>query len=82
MQKWQMQQAKARMSELIKLAQHQPQDITLHGKSVAVVLSRAAYDSLARQQPSLVEFMKSSPLWDADDIHFEREPGQTREIAL
>lgn len=40
MHTWQMQEAKARMSEVVKRAQTQPQDITLHGKSVAVVISR------------------------------------------
>jgi prevent-host-death family protein len=39
---WQMQEAKARLSELVKLAESEgPQDITVHGKSVAVVVSRA-----------------------------------------
>jgi len=43
MQTWQMQEAKAKLSELVKRAEADgPQDITLHGRSVAVVLSRAA----------------------------------------
>jgi prevent-host-death family protein len=54
MQTWQMQGAKARMSELIKCAQTQPQDITVHGKSAAVVLSRATFDRLTQTQGSLV----------------------------
>ena len=48
MQTWQMQEAKARMSELVKRAQTQPQDITLHGKSVAVVISRETFDRLSQ----------------------------------
>ncbi len=48
MQTWQMQEAKARLSELVKLAQSEgPQDITLHGRSVAVVLSRSAFERLS-----------------------------------
>ncbi|MES2115304.1 MAG: type II toxin-antitoxin system Phd/YefM family antitoxin [Pseudomonadota bacterium] len=80
MQIWQIQEAKARLSELVKRAQSQPQDITLHGKSVAVVLSREAYDRLACSQGSLVELMAGSPFRGADDVHFEREPGMTREL--
>lgn len=70
---WQMQEAKARMSELVKRAQSEgPQDITLHGKSVAVVLSRETYDQLSRNQQSLTEFMRQSPLYGLEDILFER----------
>ena len=82
MQTWQMQEAKARMSELVKRAQTQPQDITLHGKSVAVVVSREAFDRLLQTQDSLVEFMRRSPLYGADDIGFERDGSLTREMAF
>jgi prevent-host-death family protein len=82
MQTWQMQEAKARMSELVKRAQKQPQDITLHGKSVAVVVSREVFDRLSRNQESLVDFMRRSPLHGADDIEFERDRSETREVAL
>ncbi|MEX0739198.1 MAG: type II toxin-antitoxin system Phd/YefM family antitoxin [Pseudohongiella sp.] len=82
MQSWQLQDAKARLSKLVKCAQSHPQDITVHGQSVAVVLSREAFDRLSSQQQSLVEFMRSSPLYDTDDIHFDREPGLTRDIDL
>ncbi|WP_278362225.1 type II toxin-antitoxin system Phd/YefM family antitoxin [Stutzerimonas kunmingensis] len=80
MQTWQMQEAKARMSELVKRAQAQPQDITLHGKSVAVVISRETFDRLSHTQNSLVDFMQRSPLHGADDVVFERDQSPTREI--
>lgn len=79
MQTWQMQDAKARMSELVKSAQNQPQDITVHGKSVAVVVSRGTFDRMSQAQDSLVDFMQRSPLLDADDVEFERDPSPTRE---
>lgn len=82
MQTWQMQEAKARMSEVVKRAQNQPQDITLHGKSVAVVISREAFDRLSQSQDSLVDFMRRSPLYGADDITFERDQSLTREVAF
>ncbi len=82
MQKWQIQDAKARMSELVKRAQSQPQDITVHGKSVAVVLSREAYDRLSRTGETLVEFMQRSPWYGDDDVVIERTQTATRELEL
>src|SRR6218665_801252 len=62
MQSWQMQNAKARFSELVKhAAQEGPQDITLHGKSVAVVLSRELFDRLSGNEQSLGGFMPAPP---------------------
>jgi prevent-host-death family protein len=80
MQTWQMQEAKARMSEMVKRAQTQPQDITVHGKSVAVVVSREAFDRLSQTQDSLVDFMRRSPLYGVDDLEFERDPSLPREV--
>lgn len=82
MHTWQMQEAKARMSELVKRAQTQPQDITLHGKSVAVVVSRETFDILSQSQDSLVDFMRRSPLYGTDDVTLERDQRLTREIAF
>ena len=70
------------MSEVVKRAQNQPQDITLHGKSVAVVISRETFDRLSQSQGSLVDFMRRSPLYGADDIAFERDQSLTREVAF
>jgi prevent-host-death family protein len=81
MQRWQMQTAKARFSELVKnAAQDGPQDITLHGRSVAVVISREQFDRLFGNQESLVDFMRASPLYGREDIVFEREKGLSRDI--
>ncbi|MDD1612480.1 MAG: type II toxin-antitoxin system prevent-host-death family antitoxin [Methylococcaceae bacterium] len=80
MQTWQMQEAKARMSELVKCAQSQPQDITLHGKSVAVVISRETFDRLSHAKDSLVDFMRRSPLYNADDLVLERDQSLARDI--
>lgn len=83
MQSWQMQNAKARFSELVKhAAQEGPQDITLHGKSVAVVVSRELFDRLSGNEQSLVDFMRASPLSDDDEILFERSRSLPREITF
>lgn len=82
MHKWQVQEAKARMSELIKCAQEQPQDITSHGKSVAVVISREAFDRLSHAEDSFVDFMRRSPLHEAEDVSLERDTSLTREVSI
>ncbi len=84
MQIWQMQEAKARLSELVKRAELDgPQDITLHGRSVAVVVSRAAFERMSGQMASVVDFMRASPLVGLDDdLVFERDASLTRELPL
>jgi prevent-host-death family protein len=81
MSSWQMQTAKARFSDLVKhAAMEGPQDITLHGNSVAVVVSRELFDRLSGNEQSLADFMRASPFFGRDDIEFERNRGLPREI--
>jgi len=80
---WQMQEAKARLSEVVKCAESEgPQNITLHGQSVAVVVSRSMFDRLTGNEHSLVDFMRRSPLVEADDITLERNTSLTRKVSL
>ncbi len=81
MDHWQLQQAKARMSELVKRAQAAPQGITLHGKPVAVVVSQATFDAMSQAKGSLLDFMQASPLAEragTDDLVLERDRSATR----
>ena len=83
MQTWQMQTAKARFSDVVRRAKSVgPQDITVHGKSVAVVVSRELFDRISGNSKSLFEFMQSSPLFAMDDVVFERDQSLTREVNL
>ena len=82
MQNWQIQEAKARLSDLVKLSQKAPQGITVHGKPVAVVLSHEAFEQLSLAKGSLVDFMRASPLYGADDIDFERDRSPARGVSL
>ncbi len=83
MQTWPMQHAKAHMSELVQLATHSgPQEITVHGKPVAVVLSKQAFDQITGAQLNLVGFMQNSPLTDLPDDAFARNTSLTRSIEL
>jgi prevent-host-death family protein len=81
---WQLQEAKAQLSELVKRAVTDgPQEITVRGEPAAVVLSRADYDKLRgkRKSQNLSDFLLSSPLAGLD-IDFERDQSLTREGGL
>ena len=81
MQTWQMQTAKAQFSDLVKRAVDEgPQEITVHGRSVAVVISRELFDRLSGNSESLVDFMGQSPLYGQEDIDFERDRSLPREV--
>jgi prevent-host-death family protein len=84
MRTWQMQEAKARLSELIRCAESEgPQDITLHGRSVAVLLSRVSFEQLSGQGQSLVDFMQASPLVGLEDsLVFDRDKSPARRLKL
>jgi antitoxin Phd len=79
---WQVQKAKARLSELIQEARdHGPQIITKHGAEQAVVLSIAEYKTLLRDgKPSFNEFLLSGPKFE--DFGIERDQDTGREIEL
>jgi len=81
MRTWQIQEAKAQFSELVRDTEKSgPQEITWHGRSVAVVLSKADYERLSSAGRSLVEFMQGSPLFDRDDIDLSRDDSPAREV--
>jgi prevent-host-death family protein len=83
MQMWQMQEAKARLSEVVKCAETiGPQNITVHGQPVAVVISHAMYEKLTGNEQSLVKFMRSSPLYAMEDVPLERDQSPTRKVSL
>jgi prevent-host-death family protein len=83
MQSWQLQTAKARFSEVVKHAADEgPQEITVHGRSVAVVISRELFDRLSGNQNSLLDFMQQSPLYGQEDIAFERDSSLPREVGF
>lgn len=83
MQRWQIQEAKARLSELVKCAQNDgPQAITMHGKPVAVLVSRETFERLSQQGDTLSAFMRRSPLYGLDELEFDRDQSLPREVAL
>ena len=82
MQSWQLQEAKARFSELVRgAAEDGPQTITVRGRRAAVLLSAADYDRLKRPTPSLVELLRASPLAGLDLV-IERDRSPPRGVDL
>jgi antitoxin Phd len=60
---WQMQQAKARFSEMVDRALKEgPQTVTRHGKPVAVLMPAEEYRRLRSHGKSLKELLASAPL--------------------
>ena len=79
---WQLQEAKARLSELIKkVAKEGPQKITVHGAPAAVVISNEEYEHLKQPPGSFVQFMRRSPLYGLK-LDIRRQQTLTRDIDL
>lgn len=69
---WQLQEAKNRLSEVVKAAESKgPQVITVRGKETVVLISMDEYRKLASHKGSLYEFLRKSPLYGAD-LEIER----------
>lgn len=82
MQSWQLQQAKAHLSELVKSASDgKPQEITLRGKPAVIVLSTEQYSKLLKPHVSLVAFLRKSPLVGIE-LTIQRDKSLPREIDL
>jgi len=82
---WQLQAAKARFSEVFRLARSQgPQWVTRSGKEAVVVLASEEFERLTqrkKQSGSLAEFFAKSPLAGLD-LNLDREPDFGRPIDL
>jgi len=79
---WQLQEAKSRFSEVIKMVAIDPQVITLHGVPVAVIVSMDKYERLTKPKKSLLEILRSAPFC-LDELELpEREAEDMREISF
>jgi prevent-host-death family protein len=61
---WALQDAKARLSELVRAAEKEPQIITYHGKPKVEV--RAVDDKAKKKPKTFLELMRSAPPGFAD----------------
>ena len=82
---WQLQTAKARFSEVFRLARSQgPQRITRQGKEGVVMIADEDYEKLiggSHEPKSLWQFFRESPLVGLD-LEFERNTDVSRDIEL
>src|SRR5882724_4197279 len=82
---WQLQTAKAKFSEVFRLARSEgPQRITRQGKEGVVMISDEQYDRLvveSRQPKSIVQFFRESPLVGVN-LDLERDKDKGRDIEL
>ena len=80
---WQLQNAKARFSEVFRKARNEgPQRITRQGKDGVVMIAEEQYERLvgkSRQPKSLVDFFRNSPL---RGVNLDRDPDPGRDIDL
>ena len=80
---WKLEDAKARFSEVVRLAATQgPQLVTIRGKQAAVILAPEEYERLLpkpKEHQPLVRFLQGLGL---DQIEIEREKDRGREIVL
>jgi prevent-host-death family protein len=79
---WQIQEAKARFSELVKEVELDGcHTITRNGKPVAVILSTEEFERMTQKKNSLVEFFAESPLPEIE-LDLERSQDLGRDIEL
>jgi antitoxin Phd len=80
--RWQLQEVKARLSEVVKTAAKEgPQEITVHGETAAVLLSGKDYARLAKPKPRFLEFLRRSPL-AGTDLKVVRDRSRDRPVDL
>lgn len=81
---WPLQDAKARLSELVRRARSEgPQHVTVHGRDEVVVIAADEYRRLLgdRSGRALVEAMQASPCREIE-FDAERLPMPVRDIEL
>jgi len=84
---WQVQTAKARFSEVFRLARTTgPQRITRQGKEGVVMISEEQYERLtakSHQPKSLVQFFRESPLVGVElDLERDKDPGRDIDLGV
>jgi prevent-host-death family protein len=76
---WQIQEAKQRFSEVIRLTEADgPQIVTRHGQEIAVIISITEYRHLRGPDTEFKDYLRSGP--DLDDLDLSRPGDGPREI--
>jgi prevent-host-death family protein len=80
---WQLQEAKARFSELVRRAEGgEAQVVTKHGVPHVVVVDVATYERLTASGGGLVDAILAAPRFEADELPLERDPSPGRPVDL
>jgi len=82
---WQLQDAKARFSELVKRAREcGPQHVSVRGVPAVVVVSEEEFARLTSSRPSIVDHILDGPPWPDDvvDIINTRPRDTGRDVVL
>ena len=80
---WQLQEAKARLSEVVRRAVDEgPQHVSVRGEPAVVVLSEKEYRQLTSKRPSIVDHILAGEPWPDDlvDAINDRPHGPDRSI--
>ena len=78
---WQVQDAKARLSEVIERARTEgPQTITRHGTERAVLLSIEDYRALAAHKPDFKAHLLGGPKIDDFSVERARDTGRSVDL--
>jgi antitoxin Phd len=79
---WQIQEAKAKFSEVIEEASRKGyQTITKRGEPIAIIISKREFDKITQSDGSLLEFFMSAPFSDIE-LDIQRSRDLPREIDL
>ena len=77
---WQLQEAKQRFSEVVRLAiEEGPQTVTRHGHDAVIIVSAADFSGMNKRR-DFKEFLLSAP--DLDVLDLERDQSMPRDIDL
>jgi prevent-host-death family protein len=77
---WQLQEAKAKFSELVQKAIDEgPQTVTRHGHDAVVVISVEEFRLMQKRQIDFKEFLASAPL---EGVDLERDRDYGRDVDL
>ena len=79
---WQLQEAKARFSELVTEVEHDGyHTITKNGRPIAILLSKSEFEKTRMLKNSLLDFFRESPLSEID-LDIERSKDLGRNVDL
>ena len=78
---WQLQEAKAKFTQLMNEAKLEPQIISRHGVRETVMISIEKFEELLKPHNDVVSFFQKSPLYNAE-LDLKRDKSLSRDIEL